>query len=62
LVAPEPVWGRPPEIRRALTEHLPPEDAPRLRSEIDTYSVRDTEARFRNALDWLLDGLLAEHR
>ena len=53
---------RPPEIRRALTEHLPPEDAPRLRSEIDTYSVRDTEARFRNALDWLLDGLLAEHR
>lgn len=51
---------RPPEIRRALTEHLAPEDAQRLRSEIDTYSVRDTEARFRSALDWLLDGLLAE--
>ena len=51
---------RPPEIRYALTEHLAAEDAPRLRSEIDAYSVRDTEARFRTALDWLLDGLVAD--
>lgn len=53
---------RPPEVRYELTEHLAPEDAPRLRAEIDVYSVRDTEARFRSALDWLLDGLLAERR
>ena len=53
---------RPPEIRYALTEHLAPEDAPHLRAEIDAYSVRDTEARFRSALDWLLDGLLADRR
>lgn len=51
---------RPPEVRYELTKHLAPEDAPRLRSEIDVYSVRDTEARFRSALDWLLDGLLAD--
>lgn len=53
---------RPPEVRYELTKHLAPEDAPRLRAEIDVYSVRDTEARFRSALDWLLDGLLAERR
>lgn len=53
---------RPPEVRYELTKHLAPEDAPRLRSEIDVYSVRDTEARFRAALDWLLDGLLADRR
>ncbi len=51
---------RPPEVRYELTKHLAPEDAPRLSSEIDVYSVRDTEARFRAALDWLLDGLLAD--
>ena len=50
---------RPPEIRYQLTEHLDADQAPRLSRGIDDYSQRDGEERFRQALDWLLDGLLA---
>ncbi len=50
---------RPPAVRHELTQALPAEAAPRLNRDIDAYSHRDPEARFRESLDWLLDGLLA---
>lgn len=52
--------SRPPEIRHALLQQLPANETPRLRAGIDEYSHRDTEQRFRQALGWLLDGLLAD--
>ncbi len=50
---------RPPAIRHQLTEQLPASAAPRLNEGIETYSHRDAEERFREALGWLLDGLSA---
>ena len=50
---------RPDDVRFQLADHIPEEDSPHLRSALDTYSRRDGEQRLRQALDWLLDGLLA---
>jgi len=48
---------RPPQVRDKLVDQLAAEDAPHLRRYITTYSHRDPEARFRTALNWLLDGV-----
>ena len=49
---------RPPQVRYQLAEQLPPDQTPLLHDRLDDYSLRDGEQRFRQALDWLLDGLL----
>lgn len=49
---------RPPAVRHELLRAVAQADAPRLNREIDSYSNRDPEARFRETLAWLLDGLL----
>ncbi len=49
---------RPPDVRHALVDHLSASEAPHLLAGIDAYSQRDGDERFRQALDWLLDGLL----
>lgn len=53
--------SRPPAIRHELTKHLPESSARRLNENIDAYSNRDAEAQFRQALNWLLDGLVSAH-
>ena len=50
---------RPAEVRDALTQQLPSNSTPLLVDNIDDYSRRDPEVRFRSAVDWLLDGMLA---
>lgn len=50
---------RPPDVRYALADHTTAAEAPLLDERLDDYSHRDAEKRFRLALDWLLDGLLA---
>lgn len=48
--------SRPPDVRQRLLGHLPVTDTPRLVEQIDVYAHRDGEARYRRALEWLLDG------
>ena len=49
--------SRPANVRRQLLDHLPRSETPRMVDQIDSYADRDPEARFRLALDWLLDGI-----
>lgn len=48
--------SRPPDVRERLLGHAPATDTPRMIEEIDAYAHRDGEARYRQALEWLLDG------
>ena len=48
---------RPPHIRDRLMNQVPAEEAPLMVRNLEAYSHRDPEQRFRLALDWLLDGI-----
>jgi len=52
--------SRPSEIRMRLADQLPEPEAARLRPNLASYADRDPEARFRQALDWVLRGALPE--
>ena len=49
--------SRPPKIRERLVEQAPTEDLPHLMAHIEAYAVRDSEARYRVALSWLIEGV-----
>ena len=49
--------SRPPKIRERLVEQAPSEDLPHLMAHIEAYAVRDSEARYRVALSWLIEGV-----
>lgn len=53
---------RPPEVRRELPAQLAPGDARQMDDYIDAYADRDPAQRFRNALRWLIAGMLADRR
>ncbi len=48
--------SRPPDVREQLVGQVAEADTPRMIEQIDTYAHRDGEARYRQALEWLLDG------
>ena len=49
--------SRPADVRERLLDHLPPGETPLMVEQIDTYAHRDGEARYRVALEWMLDGV-----
>ena len=48
---------RTPRVRDELVKQLPREATPLMAANIESYSQRDPEQRFRRALSWLIDGM-----
>lgn len=48
---------RTPRVRDELVKQLPREATPLMAANIESYSQRDPEQRFRTALSWLIDGM-----
>ncbi len=49
--------SRPPDVRERLLGQVPDAETPRMIGQIDAYAHRDGEARYRRALEWMLDGV-----
>lgn len=49
--------SRPPDVRERLIGQVPVSETPLIVDQIDAYAHRDAEARYRVALEWLLDGI-----
>lgn len=48
---------RPARVRDRLVAIMGPEVTRVMEAELEAYTDRDPEARFRNALEWLIDGV-----
>ena len=48
---------RPAQIREQLGKQAPSEETPKLLENLDIYATRDSEQRYRLALNWVLDGV-----
>ena len=49
---------RPPNIRERLGEQVPEASTPLLHDHMEVYARRDGTARYRIAMNWLLDGVI----
>lgn len=49
--------SRPADVRERLLDQLPPGETPLMVDQIDTYAHRNGDARYRVALEWMLDGV-----
>ena len=48
---------RPAQIREQSGKQVPSEETPKLLENLDIYATRDSEQRYRLALNWVLDGV-----